>query len=386
MRHANYWFNASTGLPKQVDVAIIGGGIAGLSTLYHLVSSSSLDAVLLEESMLGYRASGRCIGQATFGNRPVRNETYGLSDEDADTYYKFLHYGNRRVTQVVRDKEISCGHTTNGGLHLATNQKEIDNLKAFNDRFPHLNGQWLSTDEVRSILPSKTFFGGLYLPSESTFEPYKLMRGLNESCKNFGQRVIVNAGVTAVEEFDDCFLVKIRNRGAIVARTIVYCTNAYTSTALVRESVSHGHSFVTNTLPNKQIKQLPNMNLVSHDYTVRQHNNRVLVSDIPRQVDTGLQDGEIDQSAKNRMHTFLYQSFPFIRASLDQVWSSLSMRTRDGLPLVGRIDDRMLLNIGFGETDFSLAFACGGVIRDTILHERSEAGEIFDPLRFAKNV
>jgi len=50
-------------LPKTADIIIIGGGVMGASTAYHLANRGIKDVILLEKEMFfGQGATGRCAG------------------------------------------------------------------------------------------------------------------------------------------------------------------------------------------------------------------------------------------------------------------------------------------------------------------------------------
>ena len=50
-------------LPKTADIVIIGGGVMGASTAYHLAERGQKNIVLLEkEDFFGQGATGRCAG------------------------------------------------------------------------------------------------------------------------------------------------------------------------------------------------------------------------------------------------------------------------------------------------------------------------------------
>ena len=49
-------------LPPRADVVIIGGGIIGTSIAYYLTKSGVKDVLLLERSLLGSGATGKCVG------------------------------------------------------------------------------------------------------------------------------------------------------------------------------------------------------------------------------------------------------------------------------------------------------------------------------------
>src|SRR5215216_95186 len=50
-------------LPKQAQVVIVGGGVMGASTAYHLAKRGCMDVLLLErEAFFGQGATGKCAG------------------------------------------------------------------------------------------------------------------------------------------------------------------------------------------------------------------------------------------------------------------------------------------------------------------------------------
>ena len=52
-----------TGLPPHTSVVVIGGGVMGCSTLYHLAKEGISDAVLLEKSQLASGTTWHSAGQ-----------------------------------------------------------------------------------------------------------------------------------------------------------------------------------------------------------------------------------------------------------------------------------------------------------------------------------
>ena len=49
-------------IPPKAEAVIIGGGIIGLSTAYHLAAKGLTDVLLLDKSMLGQGSTGKCAG------------------------------------------------------------------------------------------------------------------------------------------------------------------------------------------------------------------------------------------------------------------------------------------------------------------------------------
>ena len=62
MSENTFWRNTLGPLPQKADVVIIGGGVIGTSIAYYLCKKGVNDVLLLEKSLLGSGATGKCVG------------------------------------------------------------------------------------------------------------------------------------------------------------------------------------------------------------------------------------------------------------------------------------------------------------------------------------
>jgi len=130
-------------LPKTASIVIIGGGVMGASTAYHLALRGHKDILLLEkEEFFGQGATGRCAGGVRYQFATEVNIRLSLES------LPMLECFPAELGQEV--DYVQCGY-----LFLLTNQEDI---RAFerNVKLQQSLGvqtEWLDGDEIRARLP-----------------------------------------------------------------------------------------------------------------------------------------------------------------------------------------------------------------------------------------
>ncbi len=210
------------------DVAVIGGGLTGLSAALALKRAGA-DVVVLERDFAGFGASGRNAGHLT--------PTIG---KDLPTL--LLLFGKRRaahlvrfaddavvfVEQLIRNLHIDCDYVSSGNIMAAVHPKQEARLRKaavvaaqLGARVRFLHGEAM---RERGIPPA--FVAGALEESGGTLDPGKYVMGM--------RRAVVDAGVrlfeqTAVQELIDAPRALVRTAGGVVkADKVVLATNAYT--------------------------------------------------------------------------------------------------------------------------------------------------------------
>ena len=180
----------SKSLPARADVVIIGGGIVGCSTAYHLTREGITDVVLLERQQLTsgttWHAAG-LVGQL----RASRNLT------ELAKYTATLFEGLEKETGQA------TGFKQNGSISLALNQGRLEELlrgasmaKSFG-----LDVQVISTGEIKERLPHynmENVVGGVFLPKDGQVNPIDVTQALAAGARSRGARVFEKSKVTRI--------------------------------------------------------------------------------------------------------------------------------------------------------------------------------------------
>lgn len=179
---------------QRADVAIVGGGFAGMSTAYHLARRlPERRIVLLEGARCGYGASGRNGGFADPG-QPGLGWVYARGGPDAArAYYDATLLGLAQIRAFVQEHGVECDLEENGSLELATEESHLEALADQKRRCDELGigATLVEPGELRRQIRSERFVGALRLAGHGILNPAKLALGM--------RRVIESLGVVVSE-------------------------------------------------------------------------------------------------------------------------------------------------------------------------------------------
>lgn len=399
-QHSNYWFETcpskhliTSGIIKNVDILIIGGGIAGISLLYTLISNGVTNVYLVEESTVGFHSSGRSSGQLMLRGGKLFSH---MSTEDGIEYLKFISDNNRRFLGGLRNVGFDTDLRDCGGFRFARTTEEmfvLDREADFIKTHSGLSCPSLSKEDANKLFPDSNFLGGIYIPTESVFNPYKIVNGLYELISQKGIRVLTGCQVTRVIKSEDGFSVSIRHKGIIKAKKIVYCTDAYTSELLPNLNNTilsfRGQMIATDFLDDAILMKLPQMGVTCGNEYFRLHGGRLLVGGMRQSVrghqNYIMEDGEISPAVYDRLRSFIKETLPMVGdTKVTHTWSGIMCTTPDDLPLIGKISDNEFVFCAFNNYGYSHALGGSIIIKDMLIKGESlhPGTKLFDPKRF----
>src|SRR4051794_23029903 len=112
--------------PREVDVAIVGGGYTGLWTAYYLAKADpTLRIAVLERDVVGFGASGRNGGwcSAIFP-ATLRKVAAGSSRDAARRMQTAMNETVNEIEKVVADEGIDCHFARGGYVSVARNEAQ----------------------------------------------------------------------------------------------------------------------------------------------------------------------------------------------------------------------------------------------------------------------
>lgn len=201
-------------LPKTAPVVVIGGGVMGASTAYHLAARGVKDVLLLEkEEFFGQGATGRCAGGVRYQFATEVNVRLSLES------LPMLERFPEELGQEVDYRQ--CGY-----LFLLTREED---LKAFerNVRLQHglgVDTEWLSGDEIRNRLPIMRLgdvLAGTFHAKDGLCDPNGVVMGYINAAARLGVSSMSGVAVTGISAQDGKINAVETNKGTVSTSSVV---------------------------------------------------------------------------------------------------------------------------------------------------------------------
>jgi len=208
-----------TTLPTQARVVVVGGGIVGASTAYHLAKLGVRDVVLLEQGRLTcgttWHAAG-LVGQT----RATRNAT------------RMSRYGIELYASLEEETGLATGWKRCGSLNIAKTKdrlvlmkRQMARARSFGVEFEFITPA--EAGRIAPILRTDDLAGAVWIPGDGKANPTDLTQSLARGARLRGASIAEGVKATGVD-IRDRHVRAVRWKtaeaeGAIACETVVNC-------------------------------------------------------------------------------------------------------------------------------------------------------------------
>lgn len=208
---------------ESIDVTIVGGGIAGLSTAY-LLSKSGKKVVLFEDDYICSGETGRTTAHITHA---LDDRYYNLEElhgnEGARLAAESHTAAINMIKSIVKEEKIDCDfEKLDGFLFLDSTDKK----ESLDKELEATHRAGIMSTEIISKVPNLSFDTGpcLLFPNQAQFHPLKYLKGVTEAIVRNGGKIFTETHIQDI--LPSLNQVKTSDGYTAFAKNIVIATNA----------------------------------------------------------------------------------------------------------------------------------------------------------------
>ena len=365
----------------STDICVVGGGYSGLSTAIAL-REKGYNVVLLEGANIGFGASGRNGGQLVNSfSRDIDHIEKHYGNKTAQALGDMAFEGADCIRDLIKRYDINCDYKQ-GGFFAAFTDKQMQGLaskKVLWERFGNKKLEMIDSHEVKTIVDTNAYVGGLVDQHCGHIHPLKLALGEAEALSSIGGQVFEQSKVIDIlqltENGNETVLVKTA-QGNITAKTLVLAGNAYMGNLqpeLAKKSMPCGTQIVTTeVLPDDLAKSL-----IPSQYCVEDVNYKLdyyrITADNRLLFGGGVTYGGGDPaSIKNFLKPHMDKIFPAMKDyKIDYAWGGDFLLTLNRLPQLGRIGNNIYYTQGYSGHGVNTSHLGGKLLAEAIAGDQS---------------
>ena len=339
-------------MKTRTKAVVIGGGIAGCSTLYHLTQEGWTDVVLVERNELTSGTTWHSAAQVT--NFGMNQTMVGLKTHSINLY---------KDLRDDPDYPVSYRHG-DGGIRLANTQAQMDGYRHFASMARGMDVEFEVIDAAECarrhpLISTDNLVGGLWDGNDGDIDPASLCQALARRARKAGAEVYRNTPVTGLTQHKDDTWTVHTEHGDIDCDVVVnaggYRVNEVGAMMGVHHpvaSMEHQY-FVTEDIPAIAAAghRMPLIRCPISDYYCRQEKNGLLLGFYEQDCKTWGMDGispdfsnDLCPDDLDRVMDVLEGAFERMPAltevGIRNVVNGPITYTIDGAPLVGPIPNK----------------------------------------------
>lgn len=361
----------------QVDVAIIGAGITGL-TAGVLLSQLGKKVAILEKAQIASEESVRTTAHLS---EILDTRYYELISRFGLERARLVRQSSQAAIEQIRnfinDLNIPCDFSSAPGFLFAEKKDDIEEIYQEFEALRDVESDAVLVETVAEFpFPIKS---ALRIANQAQFHPRKYLLGLAEAFQMAGGVIYEETRVSDVNEGKPCKV--ITSNGVVLAEDVIVAAHVPISNrVLLHTKLAAYRSYVVAARSNS-LKEFPGLYWDTEDpyHYIRSYGDYIIVGGEDHK--TGLGHNEecfacLQRYAKKKFKDI--REFPY-------QWSGQIIEPVDGLPYIGvnSFSKNVYVATGFSGNGLTFGTVAGMLLTDLILGNKNPWAELYDATRIS---
>lgn len=372
-------FSTETDLNQLFDVAIIGGGITGVSTALKLQESGK-KCIILEAANIGFGTTGGTTAHLNdFFDTTFAQAIQDFGLENAKLYAESGKDAFHIIENNIQKYEISCDFTRKSAYLFALDEEQEKKLRNIVEGAAKVGYEMAYVNEIPFPIPFKE---AVLIPKQGHFHPIKYIKALCESFIKLGGAIQENCHCESHKELED-HVILATSKGEIKAKNVIYATHIPPGINLLHFTNAPYRSYaMAFTLKDDKYPWEIGYDLSDpyHYYRIQEYNGENLLIAGGEDHKTGHAEDTGECFTKLEAYVREYFNVETVYYS----WSSQYYEPVDGLPYIGKLPgskSRLYTATGFRGNGMIFGTLSSQILHDLIVKGENKYADLFSPTR-----
>lgn len=364
----------------KVDIAIVGGGIAGITTAY-MLKKQGVDAVILEADRILQGTTGHTTAKITSQHELIYSKIKKyMGEEFAKQYADANETAIKTIEKIICENNIECDYVPQSAYVFTQEEKYLEQI---NDEVETASSLGIKASFVEEIPFSIPIKGAVRFDDQAQFHPLKFLHPLAKKLEADGVRIFEQSRVVDIEEDGNYIL--ITNRGKkVTAEKVIIASHYpfYNKHGLYFGRLYTDRSYV---LAIKAKEKYPGGMYINIEEPAR--SIRSLKTDQGELILVGGDHHKTGQGEDTVLHYEALKEFAnsiFTVEDYPYRWSTQDCMTLDSVPYVGHFTSKtpnLYIATGFGKWGMTNSIAAATILSDLIVKGDSPWKDVYNPSR-----
>ncbi len=362
-----------------VDVAVIGGGLAGVTSAYKLAKEGKR-VLLLEADRIGEGATEYTTAMITQEvDTDISDLVKIFGEEKARLVWQAGADAIDMIEQIVKDEKIECDFKRVPGFIYASTEDQTKGLQEDFETSQSLgfDGNFSSSGKL-----ALKHFGIWEIPNQAKFHPLKFLFKLSEVISDLGVEIHEKTEATDIEATDDKIVVQTKS-GKVIADYSIMATyqpfknpiQTFMKKGMYRSYMME-FAIPKGTLPEAIYWDCSNPYYYFRIDPQEEYDSLIMGgadhrSEIKLDKEKGFKD----------LENYFKQILPDVNYEIKREWTGPILEPSDGLALIGEYHPRELIATAFSGNGMTYSMISAEILTDLVLGKHNAYAHIFDPKR-----
>jgi len=364
----------------HIDVAILGGGIVGITTAFLLKEAGLSSVAVIEADRIIKGVTGHTTAKVTSQHGLIYDRLISkFGKEQAQQYADSNQAAIEKIASIISSKGIDCDFVRMPAYVYASSEESIVNIRNEVDAAQSLGLP--ASFESDLPLPFKTY-GAVLFGNQAQFHPRKYLCALAKEIEGDGCHIFEKTRALKLE--GDGPIKIITNKGIIKANKVIQATHfpIHDKPGLLFQRLYQSRSYALGV---RIEEPFPQGMFISAEEPIRslrsqpaRESELIIVSGDGHRTGEG---NEIDHY--QNLEKWIRSIYPV--NSIDYHWSTQDVISVDHVPYIGQItsgNENLYIATGFRKWGMTTGTAAAMILTDMILGKSNPWEEVYNPSRF----